>query len=181
MSLSQCAVLLPVHLATLCNDEYINGAFSSIGILDCDHVILDFTDVIQLEDAIANNKLTIIKRVRGSIPEGTMQDVTNPVSESSLNIPIGIDNTVAWLDYSVSQANSNFYETMNRKNTFFIGYNSTTNTAHIIEFPITWKALPAQVPDTSRELQFYSITGEWFAKPEQFPDFVTGMPATVFE
>ena len=54
---------LPDHEQVSCG-EYPKGGVSAMGILECDHVITDFTNATQFLDAIANDQLKIIKALK---------------------------------------------------------------------------------------------------------------------
>lgn len=155
---------LPNHEQVICG-EYLKGGISSIGILECDHSITDFTSAVQATTAINNNQLTIIEPVVGEVPAPSPVEGTNPSGCGSATILDSFDRTATWNDYNVSDSNVNFYNALNRRKAYLVLYHCNDDNITVVDQSVSFSAMRI-VPNNQREKQYFQVTAKWTSLDE---------------
>lgn len=150
---------LPDHEQVVCG-EYLKGGISSIGILECDHTITNFTNAAQFTTAINSGDLTLIEPVVGDIPAASPVEGANPSGCGAATILDALDWTINVTDYNVTDGNMDFYNSLNRKRTYLIVYLCHDDKILVIEKPVSWIGIYIN-PANEREKQSYTLTGKW--------------------
>ena len=171
----QCSDL-PVHEKVVCG-EYLKGGQSSIGILNCDHTITDFTSATQINAAINNGSLKLIEPVVAEIPAASPVEGANPSGCGAATILDSFDRTVKFTDYNVTADNIDFFNALNRRKTFLVVYHCADQKLTVIEDAVSWVAFRIS-PANEREKQSWDVTGKWTSLDEA-PIFVA--PAGIFD
>ncbi len=169
---------LPEHEKVNCGN-YKKGSIDAIGILECDHAITDFSDATEMEAAVTDGKLHVIKGIKGEFPDPSEVEGENVVG-SEPNILDGFDNVANWLDFNVNSANDNLYKALNKRSAFLILFNKAEEEILVIEKKVRYTAKPANNPQSPNEKQRYSVVAKWKSNVDEFPARYTA-PAGVFE
>ena len=168
---------LPTHEKISCG-AFRKGGISSIGILDCDHGITDFTDAAQYTAAIAAGNLKLVEPVKANLPEASEISGPNPVACGSADILDGFDWTLPWTDYNVSANNDAFYEALNLRQAYLVWYYCQDEEVRVVQIPVTFVAKLTE-PESNKEKRFYSVVAKWSSAPDDFPVLYTA-PAGIF-
>jgi hypothetical protein len=179
MPFDYCLTELTDHDNLQCN-EYSFGGISAIGILATDHSITDFTSAAQLQDAIDNGDLKIVKKIKAELGEPAAQESENLVACGADNVLDGYDNTLTVMDGKVSSTNDQFWSQLDGATTYAILYNCSSGHAIVVEKPISWKAPFTMIPYSVKAKQMYKPTGVWTTRPGEYPQRVLA-PASIFE
>lgn len=167
---------LPEHELVACG-QYPKGGTSAIGILECDHTIADFGDGTDLQAAIDTGKLTIIKNIKGELPDPSPVEGENVSGCGPENILDGFDRTATWSDFNVTAANVDFYNALNKRATFLILYHCESETLTVVESKTRYIAHRSS-PASSKQKEKFSVTAKWSSFDE--PAIYTA-PAGIFE
>ena len=167
---------LPEHEQVSCG-TYRKGGISIIGILECDHAIADFTDPTDVQDAIDTGKLTLIKNIKGEIPEASPVEGENPVGCGAETVLDGFDRTAIWTDFNVTPDNVDFYNSLNKRTTKLIVHHCDSDTITVVESKVSFVAHRV-VPRTNKEKERFMVTAKWSAMDEAA---IYNAPAGIFE
>jgi hypothetical protein len=169
----QCTEL-PDHEKAVCG-EFLKGGNSSIGILDCDHTITNFSLAAQYTTNINAGNLVLIEPIVGEVPAPSPVEGANPSGCGSATILDTFDRQIKFRDYNVL-GNVDFYNALNRRKTFAIIYECTNEKVTVILVAITWTAFRV-IPPNEREKQYWDVTGKYTDLDE--PEIYTA-PAGIF-
>ncbi len=170
---------LPDHEQIDCG-QYPKGGMLSLGVLECDHNITDFTDPAETNQAIADGELTLIKNIKGTFPEASEVDGENPLACGSETILDGFDFVVTFKDFNVRSENDTFYAALNQRTTFLIWFECETGKLRVVQLTVNWKAKPALVPESNKEKQHYLVTAMWSGNVDDFP-VLHNAPADIYD
>ena len=151
---------LPAHIGLTCNDEITKGGFSSVGILDCDHSITDFSLATQYDIAITANELILVEPIRGDMPAPSAVTGDNLLGCGTDEILDTFDRTFTWIDGKISEANELFYNALNRKTSFLIMFNCGDDKVHTVLVPVFYQAMLV-IPASKKEKATWQITATW--------------------
>lgn len=171
---------LPPHEQIDCGD-YQKGGVSAIGILECDHLITDFTSASQTNDAITSGKLTIIQGIKGQIPEPAPIEVESRVGCGPDTDLDGFNRTATWKDFNVVDTNVTFYNELNKRKSFLIVYNCNDDEDDdgkitVIEASTSFVA-HKMLPELNGESQMWNVVAKW-TKFDESPTF--DAPADIY-
>lgn len=150
---------LPEHVRVECG-EYRKGGISAIGILSCEHTITDFNDQTQLDAAIADGTLNIIKSIKGQIPEAAPVLNPNPVGCGSENILDGYDQTATWTDANVSDSVISYYNALNRRTQELAIFHCEDAEVTVVSDTVTFECHRV-VSESNKENQMFACTASW--------------------
>ena len=165
---------LPAHEKAVCG-AYLKGGNSSIGILESDHTITNFSLASQYTTNINTGNFVLIEPIVGEMPAPSPVEGTNPSGCGSATILDTFDRTISFKDYNVT-GNQDFYNALNRKTTGAIVYECANEKVTVIDSDITWTAFRI-IPPNEREKQYYQVVGKWTSLDE--PPIYTA-PAGIF-
>lgn len=162
-----CAAL-PSYVRVTCND-FDKGGISSIGVLDCDHAITDFTLAAQYTTEISGGNLTLIETVRAQMPVASPIENPNPSGCGPDTILDGFERTVTWVDSNVSAANVTFYNELNKRRFYLILYNCGSDVVRVIQTPVSFMATEVY-PESDKARATWEVTAKWssFDAPEYY-------------
>lgn len=147
--------------------DYEKGGIDAVAILDCDHVITDFTSQTQLQAAIDSGKMKVIKGIRAEIPEASPVESLNPVACGAENITDTYNRMITWADANVSNANITFYNGLKTRQAFILAHHcgddsdaSDDGMLTVIEARLSFKNSRV-VPNNQRERQDFKAIGDW--------------------
>jgi hypothetical protein len=167
---------LPDHEQIDCG-LYLKGGMGAGAIVSCDHTIVDWSSTSEWEENIASGKVKIVKPIRGSFPEPAAVEGENPNGCGALNVVDTFDRTLEYKDFNVSAANIDFYNQLNRRQSFFVGFQGCQGADRIwvVDSPITWNARQP-LDENNRIKLMFLVTGSWteFDMPT-FYDAPTGI------
>lgn len=155
------------------------GGILSFGVLDPDHQITDFTDQADNNQAIADGELVVVQNVKGVFEPATPIEGENPVACGNETILDGLDNVLTIKDFNVRESNNTFYEGLNGRQTYLTWFECENDIVVVVERLVTWIVIPAQVPESNKEKQFYQVQAKWSTPPEVFPTRFTA-PADIY-
>ncbi len=165
-------VELPDHEAVQCN-LFPKGGVLALGVLECDHEITDFSNEAQLQNAIDDGKLKIIKNIKGIFPPGEPQEGESPTACGSVTILDGFNYSFTFKDFNVSSGNDDFYEKVNARSKELIWFECKAVDGVFKGRPVTetlsWTVSAANVPELNTEKQFYTGQVAWTAGIDEFP------------
>ena len=136
------------------------GGISTIAILECDHVITDFSSATQWQDAIDDRDAVLIEPIRGIVPEFSEVVGVNPTACGSQDILDGFDATMTWMDFNVNSSNDNFYNELNQRQSFIVWYECDTDKIRVVEL-VTSFISKLNTPESNKEKQFYQVVSQW--------------------
>ena len=158
---------LPAHEKVTCGD-FPKGGINSVGILECDHSITDFTSEAQFNAAIAAGELKLAEQVRASLPEASEVNGVNPNACGAQDILDGFDWTFNMTDYNVTANNDCFYESLNLRTAYLVLYECMNERIKVIEHPVSFSVKPV-IPESNKEKQSYVVVAKWSTNPDEFP------------
>lgn len=170
---------LPEHEKVQCG-AYKKGAIGTLGVLECDHSITDFTDTTQTNEAISTGKLTLIKGVKAEFPASSPIEGENPLACGASTILDGFDGVINFKDFNVTALNDSFYEALNKRTTYLVIYYCQEEEIRVIEKKVTWAVTPAVSPESNKEKQMYPGTAKWSFGVDEFPVLYTA-PSGIYE
>lgn len=177
MSFLNCAAL-PDHIETACQ-EYKKGGYPSMAIVAENHTITDWTNSSQWQDNINNGLVTIINRVKASIPDPSPIKNDNPVACGSQQILDGFDWKLTCLDGNRNVFNDSFYTGLNNQAAYVVLWNKDEGEIIVIDREVVFTCSP-NYPDSNRAHQSYKIEGDWVSPKDWFPGDYTA-PTGVFD
>jgi len=157
MAQYQCTDL-PAHEKAICGD-YLKGGIVSVGLLESDHTITNFSTASQYTTNINAGKLVLIDGIKAELPAPSPVEGENPVACGSETILDNMDRTVTWKDFNV-EGNVDLYDAMNLKQTKAILYECTNEKVTVIDALISWTAFRV-IPASNKEKQYFQVTGKW--------------------
>lgn len=172
-------VALPDHEQVDCG-QFPKGGIFTVGVLECDHEISDFTSITETNNAIADGKLTLIKSVKASYPEATPVEGENPTACGAETILDGFDHILDLRDFNVRGENDTFYEALNQRSTFLIWYNCQEQRLRVVEQQVVWAVKPATVPESNKEKQLYVGQIKWSSGVDEFP-VLSNAPTGIYD
>lgn len=170
---------LPDHELIDCG-AYPKGGILTIGVLECDHNITDFTSAADTNQAITDGELVLIKNIKGTFNEPSEVTGENPIACGSETILDGFDFVLAAKDFNVRSENDTFYAALNQRSTYLIWYECETGMIRVVERAVTWMAKPALVPESNKEKQNYILQAMWSGNVDDFPVLYTA-PSGVYD
>lgn len=173
-----CATL-PDHLQVDCSD-FSPGGISAYALLECDHTIADFSSAVQWAANIASGKAKIALGVKGEIPAAAAVQVDNPRGCGAAQIPIGFDNPANIKDYNVNSTNDDLYAKVNKQQKILVLFECENNQIRVSNLPVIFTAMPVQIPEGNRVLQYYQINTTFFSKLGDIPYAVYDAPDGIF-
>lgn len=159
---------LPTHQKIQC-DAWKKGGISAIGVLECDHSITDFSDLGQLQAAVAADKLHWIEAIKAIYPDAAPVEGENPLACGSETTLDGFNNTITFKDFNVLDENDTFFENLNGRSTMLIWFECKNDIIRVVSEAVSWNVKPAEVPEAHTEKQKYNGTVTWFAEKNSFP------------
>jgi hypothetical protein len=149
---------------------YPKGGIGALGILKSGHGITDFANATQLQDAIDDGKLKIIKNIKAELPEPSPVEGENPLACGSETIVDGFDYTVEATDFNVNNVNDEFYRKLNLSQ--FAGlilYMCEEEQLRVVESGVNFNARLV-IPRSNKEKQNYLVTAKWSQSvADEFP------------
>jgi hypothetical protein len=170
---------LPEHEKVQCG-AYRKGGIVTVGVLECDHSITNFSNATQANQAINDGKLTLITGVKAEYPDATPIEGENPLGCGSATILDGFDHVLNIQDYNVTSANDSFFEALNKRTTYLVWYYCQEEEIRVVEKKVTWVCLPAASPMSNKEKQKYTVTAKWSSGVDEFPTLYTA-PSNIYE
>lgn len=165
---------LPAHEKAICGN-YLRGGNSSIGLLETDHAITNFSSASQYTTAINTGKLVILEPLVGELPAPSPIEGANPSGCGAATILDDFDRTYVAKDYNVD-GNIDLVDAMNNKKTYLIIYECANEKVTVVLTEVSWTVFRV-IPPNEREKQYLQITGKWTSKSE--PAIYTA-PAGIF-
>lgn len=141
---------------------YLKGGISAMGLLECNHSISNFGTGSQLQTAINQGKLIVIKPIKGEIPEPSPVEGENPSGCGSETILDGFDRTFVWDDFNVTAANIDFYNALNRRVYYLLIYHCQDAQLTVVQTKASFVA-KLMTPKSNKEKRKYSVTAKWTA------------------
>lgn len=166
---------LPGHEQVECGD-FPKGGIASLGILECDHTITDFSNATQVQAAIDAGDLKLIEPVRAILPESTEVEGVNPNACGSETILDGFDFTLTWQDFNVTSNNDSVYEALNLRQNYLIWFECETDMIRVVDFSPVSFVSKLTTPESNKEKQFYAVTAKWSSAPNEFPQLFDAPP-----
>jgi hypothetical protein len=158
---------LPEHERITCG-AYRKGGISEIAILECDHGITDFDDEAQIIDALAAEKITMIKGIKAEFPEPTPVEGESPVGCGPATILDGFDWTVTWEDHNVSQTTIDFYNALNERSAGVMIYYCEDNEFQVIDKPCSFVAKHF-APMSNKANRKFVVEAKFSTAPDGIP------------
>lgn len=180
MSCNYGCATLPNHQQVTCND-YSLGGLSGVAILDCNHLITDFSNANQWNTEIAAGRARIIKGLKAEIPASSPTMVDAAIACGAAQDMLGQDTTVSWTDNNVTASNDDFYAKLSLRRAFIVVYSCQESEIRVSSDPASFTTPGAIVPMTDRERQSYAISGMFFTKAGNIPMALYTAPAGIFE
>lgn len=170
---------MPEHLLNQCN-KWLYGGSDSVAFLECDHSIIDFSDVTEWDTAITANKVHFAKQVKADYPDASPVEGENPVGGDTENVLDGLDHILNIFDFNVQNANDTFYETANTRKFHIVWREKSNGKIRVVEIPSNVVGLPANLAQQKSEKSRYNVQVKWRSNPDVFPTYYD-TPGTLFD
>lgn len=160
---------LPDHIRLQCN-TLLKGGISVLGVLECDFpdYISDFSDLADLQAAIAAGRLKLIKGIKASYPLPSPIEIENPLPCGAENIVDGFTHKIDFTDTNISDSNDVFYKALNGRSTNLLLYECSTNKLRVVTFTVNWVAA-LEIPAKNSEVQKYTASATWISDNDNIP------------
>lgn len=151
------------HEQNSCN-ELVLGGSDAVGLLACDHSITDFENETQLQDAIDDGKLHILKGVKVGLPAGSPITV-GPYTAGEVSTTVNYERTATLIDPNYNETNIAFYDTAFNNKKFGGALIRLRDSAKLIYInaAITIDGSPI-VPDDTNDAIRFEGTMKWRSK-----------------
>ena len=160
-------VELPDHERISCN-QYPKGGILAVGILQCGHEVVDPTET-ELQQAIDDGFLKIIKNVKAILPDAEAVEGENPLACGADTIVDGQNRTITFKDFNVNDANDIFYSKLNGSTTEAFVFECENDKIRWIRNAVSWVSPPVMSPESNKEKQMYNISGKWSEAVDEYP------------
>lgn len=151
------------HERNACNEKVLGGG-DSVAFIHCDAVITDYEDETQLQNAINDGYLTILKGVKVGLPAGSPITVGPYVANETEDI-VNYNRTGTLIDANYNQDNITLYDSVFNGKVFKGALIRLADASKVIHVDAIIKVEGSViVPDDSTDAIRFEATFKWKSK-----------------
>ena len=141
---------------------YPKGGISTIGLLECNKVITDYTSGTQWQTELTAGRLILMKNIKGEIPDPSPVEGENPLACGSETVLDNFERTITWTDFNVTSANIDFYNSLNRRTYYVVAYHCDNSQVEVVLNKCTFEVM-LMTPKTNKEKRKFTAKAKWIA------------------